>query len=90
MEECLEKCGTCKDELSCRWLVPDEIIVKPEQKIDPVKVDKCQFNPYGINKTYCVNTCKGSEKALWGGDACTENNVNCYVEVVQTQMYVNG
>lgn len=71
-DQCLEKCSTCKDESSCKWLVPPEIIEKPEQKVDPKKPDVCQFNPYGTNKTFCVNTCKGSEKVLWGGDACTE------------------
>lgn len=70
--QCLEKCANCSDDVSCKWLTPPEIITKPEQKIDPKKPKECQFNPYGTNKTFCVNTCKGSEKVLWGGDACTE------------------
>lgn len=76
IEECLEKCSTCNDNISCKWLIPPEIIVKPEQKVDPTKPKECQFNPYGINKTFCVETCKGIDKANWGGDACTEKKCN--------------
>ena len=75
IEECLDLCSGCKDEIDCKWLVPPTI-VKAVQKVDPGKQDKCQFNPFGKNITHCTNVCNSSEKVNWGGDSCTEKSCN--------------
>ena len=75
IEECMDLCSGCKDEIDCKWLVPPKM-VKPVQKVDPEKQDKCQFNPFGKNITHCTNVCNSNEKVNWGGDLCTEKSCN--------------